>query len=240
MAIYFFEDQLTGLIKIGRSRDVASRVKGVAVEVQSESLRVIGILKISNPAEKQLHRRFAHLAKGHEWFSPSEDLYRFVLANAIIGLPSPSEQRSTAKYIYERLSAFGSPHAELMKIILRLYEEVRAERSVSLQLQQRCDNTEAKFNKAQLKNDALEIELNNERIYKGAAEQRLARLEAAEPTLALLARQHRELADANSLLTRERDRLLKANEYLGNRNMQLSLELKQFLMQVPDRIRKAA
>lgn len=77
--IYFIEAVGAGLVKIGfTERDVQSRVR----ELQTgcpHHLRVMATVAGDLPDEGEMHRQFAHLRAGGEWFRLDDELRVFTL-----------------------------------------------------------------------------------------------------------------------------------------------------------------
>lgn len=71
--IYFVEDSVSGLIKIGYSCDPARRM----VKMQSDSpgeLRLLAVMAGCRATERDLHARFADQRRRGEWFTQSDHL----------------------------------------------------------------------------------------------------------------------------------------------------------------------
>ena len=73
---YFIQSSCAdGLIKIGRSTDVQSRMAALATG-SAAPLRLLAV--IHRDVESTLHRKFAHLRRHGEWFAPHQDLLDFI------------------------------------------------------------------------------------------------------------------------------------------------------------------
>lgn len=92
--IYFIHAPLAGLIKIGRSRNVAKRL----AELQTYSpvsLVLVGTIgtdsdqaatrfdSFDRREEERIHLRFHHLRRHGEWFEASRELLAFVEVSAV-------------------------------------------------------------------------------------------------------------------------------------------------------------
>lgn len=69
MSVYFAERE--GLIKIGYSRSVPSRMSALGA-------KLIGAVPGDKTIESELHARFAHLRMNGEWFKPDEALLSYI------------------------------------------------------------------------------------------------------------------------------------------------------------------
>lgn len=74
--IYFAQRQ-DGLIKIGRSDNVAARMATLSSKISSQ-LRVLKVIEGHSTEEFNLHTRFKDIRVFGEWFSPSSDLVSFI------------------------------------------------------------------------------------------------------------------------------------------------------------------
>jgi hypothetical protein len=69
VAIYIARGLVSGLLKIGRTRDVPQRLKGLASRV--EPMELLATMRAPARVERELHRRFAAAlepSRGREWF----------------------------------------------------------------------------------------------------------------------------------------------------------------------------
>ena len=71
--IYFAQEAVTGLIKIGTTRRLSRRLIDLKAEY-AEQLELLGVAEGSHREESGFHDRFSHLRVGGEWFRPGEDL----------------------------------------------------------------------------------------------------------------------------------------------------------------------
>lgn len=71
--VYFIQGRVTGLIKIGFSRDVASRLEALR-SASPDALDVLGVVDGGQALERALHARFREFTEHGEWFRPSPDL----------------------------------------------------------------------------------------------------------------------------------------------------------------------
>jgi hypothetical protein len=77
-AVYFLQGRVTGLIKIGFSKDPCGRARDIAAEA-SEPMNLLKICHGRNrDHEAALHRHFAHHRELGEWFRPGPDLLAFI------------------------------------------------------------------------------------------------------------------------------------------------------------------
>jgi hypothetical protein len=75
--IYFFESELTKLIKIGFSGNVVRRKKQIE-GMQGGKINILKKINSSQKNEKYLHERFSHLKIQGEWFRPDPELLDFI------------------------------------------------------------------------------------------------------------------------------------------------------------------
>ncbi len=73
--VYFLLDPLAAEVKIGKSREVSSRINDLLVA--NPRLELIGTIKDS---EKRLHNQFKSLRTRREWFSLQEPLTSFLVS----------------------------------------------------------------------------------------------------------------------------------------------------------------
>jgi hypothetical protein len=86
MSVYFLKAQ--GLIKIGYSANVMRRVESV-LSPFAEGGEVLGIIPGDRALEAFMHQKFAAFRTHGEWFTPAEDILRFI---AMLDAPSAVEQ----------------------------------------------------------------------------------------------------------------------------------------------------
>lgn len=72
--IYFLKSSLSDHIKIGYSQDPESRAK----DLQVPGARILAVVSGDRSVEAELHKRFAHLHVGREWYRPGPDLLAFL------------------------------------------------------------------------------------------------------------------------------------------------------------------
>lgn len=75
--VYFFESELTKLIKIGYSSNVKKRRKQIEA-MQGGKINTLKVILSSKKNEKYLHERFSHLKTHGEWFLPNQELLTFI------------------------------------------------------------------------------------------------------------------------------------------------------------------
>lgn len=90
--IYFLRHIETGLIKIGKTRDKATRF--YYLTRQYGKLELLGLLPGYTRQEAELHQLFNKLnvrgvLAGQEWFSPADELMSYIETNASLNLPLP-------------------------------------------------------------------------------------------------------------------------------------------------------
>ena len=74
--IYFIQGEITKRIKIGFSKQIDQRIKGLQT---SEHLRLIGVIpNVSTDMESSLHSKFSHLRVLGEWFEGSQELIQYI------------------------------------------------------------------------------------------------------------------------------------------------------------------
>lgn len=95
--IYFLRHVETGLIKIGTTKNLKSRVYDL--EREHGKLEVMGFVAGYEWYETELHKRFDHLNKrgvlsGREWFSPDSELINYIEKYTSTNPPLPLGIRS--------------------------------------------------------------------------------------------------------------------------------------------------
>lgn len=75
--VYFVQAEPDGLIKIGRSRGLNSRIEALA-SWSPVPLRVLLVVPGTPGDEYRLHYRFRHALRHHEWFEPVPELLAFI------------------------------------------------------------------------------------------------------------------------------------------------------------------
>ena len=68
MSVYFAQRRQRGLIKIGWSRSVETRLRMVKAKL------LLGAVPGGRSVETEIHDRFAHLRVRGEWFKPAKEL----------------------------------------------------------------------------------------------------------------------------------------------------------------------
>ena len=91
MSVYFAQKEQGGLIKIGWSRSVASRLQNLGA-------KLLGAIPGDEAVEKKIHQLFAHLRSHHEWFNPADELLEFIQTKGQTHVP---DERS--RYVAVRL-----------------------------------------------------------------------------------------------------------------------------------------
>lgn len=79
--IYFLRSPSSGLIKIGRTKYLRSRLADLSYQ-HREQLIVLGVLDEPDVYETQLHRQFKKWRVRGEWFEPTAHLLAFVQSKA--------------------------------------------------------------------------------------------------------------------------------------------------------------
>ena len=75
--VYFIESETSGLVKIGKSVNPASRFSAIRT-MSPDKLVLIGAIPESEHSESELHTKFAHLRKHGEWFEDCAELREFL------------------------------------------------------------------------------------------------------------------------------------------------------------------
>ena len=79
--VYFIQDEFSGRIKIGTTKDVRDRLKRIQIFSPISSLKIIGCMEGSYKKENFLHRKFKKFRLHGEWFEPSEEIFNFLEQN---------------------------------------------------------------------------------------------------------------------------------------------------------------
>lgn len=82
--LYFLQDDTNGLIKIGRSRNVLSRIKAIQ-HVYGNPMTLLGVMPNKAHLESRVHARFSYLQaireddlSAREWFAPGSSLMAYI------------------------------------------------------------------------------------------------------------------------------------------------------------------
>lgn len=94
--LYFIQSGDSGPIKIGVSKNIASRLNQLQTG-HPEKLTVIGICKGGYFEEKRLHSVFAAFRRKGEWFTPHKKILEYVWDNSLIRSESVSVQLRDVK-----------------------------------------------------------------------------------------------------------------------------------------------
>lgn len=88
--IYFIKAKATGLVKIGRTRNPAKRLKALQTASPDE-LEILHVIKEgeSGYTEGMLHKRFDTSWVRGEWFQPSKELAAFIDSHEQNDVPKP-------------------------------------------------------------------------------------------------------------------------------------------------------
>ena len=76
-SVYFIQSGEGGPIKIGKSISVKSRLSSLRTASGTE-LRLMGTIAPGGPTEAEMHRRFACFRLRREWFTPADELLKFI------------------------------------------------------------------------------------------------------------------------------------------------------------------
>ncbi len=79
--VYFIRSYLTGLVKIGTTNSLASRILNLR-NAHPGRLEVIGVMDGGQPREAEIHRQFRAQRYDGEWFVETAALVEFIKANA--------------------------------------------------------------------------------------------------------------------------------------------------------------
>lgn len=74
--VYFIQGETTGLVKIGKANNVASRLRGLQAH-SPDSLKVLAVIKDMDD-DHPYHGTFASAWSHGEWFHPSTELMTFI------------------------------------------------------------------------------------------------------------------------------------------------------------------
>lgn len=94
--LYFIQSGDSGPIKIGVSKNIASRLNQLQTG-HPEKLTVIGICKGGYFEEKRLHSVFAAFRRKGEWFTPHKKILEYVWDNSLIRSESVNVQLRDVK-----------------------------------------------------------------------------------------------------------------------------------------------
>jgi hypothetical protein len=161
--LYFIQSGDSGPIKIGVSKNIASRLNQLQTG-HPEKLTVIGICKGGYFEEKRLHSVFAAFRRKGEWFTPHKKILEYVWDNSLIRSESvsvqlrdvkggrPKQKRDDSNPIAEEISVDHSvfknlsPLAQATAIVLERRGMVRIVRDEEEEgsTPPRCSNDESK------------------------------------------------------------------------------------------------
>jgi hypothetical protein len=127
MPVYFIECPANGLIKIGVSRNVESRLATLSTASPVE-LRLLGVIDGCRADEDKLHQRFAADRHHGEWFSPSPELSRYIEQNA-----RPLELADGLKARTKRATSFR-PSEDALAALKSLERDLGLNRSAVIEL----------------------------------------------------------------------------------------------------------
>lgn len=91
-SVYFIQSGEGGPIKIGQSVSVKSRFLSFRT-ASGTDLRLLGTIAPGGPTEADLHSRFACFRIRGEWFTPDDELIRFIAESAQIEAFIPAHPR---------------------------------------------------------------------------------------------------------------------------------------------------
>lgn len=137
MPVYFIENQENKLIKIGKAKDVLSRLGQLQAET-TDQLRVLATVEGYTDKERELHQHFFEYRTKGEWFYPEQPILDFIIENGIpSSIPSirpPSDITNRMKQctfredegIVNRVLEKAGPwvrFSDLIRVLLRMYAE---------------------------------------------------------------------------------------------------------------------
>ena len=93
MIIYFIEAVGTGLIKIGKTKNVAARLRSLQTS-NPHRLQVIKTISSDTLSEQELHRLFANQRMRGEWFVKDAELLTFINSTRDEGEPPADSMNS--------------------------------------------------------------------------------------------------------------------------------------------------
>lgn len=76
--VYFIQALETSLIKIGYSGNVQQRLMAINRGAPG-GVKLIAIMRGDKQLESDLHRYFAHLSTGYEWFKPDAEIFDYIV-----------------------------------------------------------------------------------------------------------------------------------------------------------------
>lgn len=82
MAVYFIQNPITNLIKIGKSYTVCERLKALSKKC-NVPLKLLGVVSGGYTIESDLHMQFSTDRVTGEWFNPTTELLEFVEKYAV-------------------------------------------------------------------------------------------------------------------------------------------------------------
>jgi Meiotically Up-regulated Gene 113 (MUG113) protein len=103
--VYFVQNERTGLIKIGTTKNVEHRIKQLCSEYKANAT-LLGFVWGRFTLEAELHRRFAAYCERGEWFAPSDELLTFIAGSTHHKLPRPEQWEVDPQSFAEAVAPF--------------------------------------------------------------------------------------------------------------------------------------
>jgi DNA-binding XRE family transcriptional regulator len=125
--IYFVQSE-SGLIKIGHSSSVKTRLVSLQVD-NPERLTLLAEIKGSRKTEQEIHNKFSHLKVRGEWFKSDKQIFDFIAEMSSIGVQEAvKEPLSTPPNLSNILISVGE-NIRLARLRRNLSAQMVAERA---------------------------------------------------------------------------------------------------------------
>ena len=98
--VYFIASN--GLIKIGKSNDVAKRFSMLRT-ASSADMALLGCISESLIAEEDLHTKFKHICRRYEWFEDCAELRDYIATHATQEVEQPAPGRPRKRAVKEEI-----------------------------------------------------------------------------------------------------------------------------------------
>jgi len=92
MCVYFIKNPNTGLIKIGKAKNVFERIHALMVEHKTD-LRILGTIEGYQQKENELHEKFAVYNNHLEWFNPAEEIIEYIAIHCCNGSLNVAQEK---------------------------------------------------------------------------------------------------------------------------------------------------
>ena len=75
--VYFIQDKMSNMIKIGKANDVEKRLKQLQTSCPYE-LELLSYIPGDESLEKDIHKKFSEYRHRGEWFMPKKEIFDYI------------------------------------------------------------------------------------------------------------------------------------------------------------------